>query len=85
MFRPKKDEKLGAGSVVHVNVEEKYLLISVDGKTINRINMKTIKSDYRSIEVEDPDWISRDECRALFDDKCASFPSDFDFDAKGIR
>lgn len=88
MFRGKTNSKLdpnlfGAGSFVMANKKIAYMVVSV-GNGVRLLNMTTFEEMNPIIPVEDPNFLSEDECRKLISGTGWAF-SDFDFDPRGFK
>lgn len=89
MFRGTKKSELdpknfGAGSIVKEGNFQEYLVVSSNGKYARLLNLKTFELFDPTIEVEDPNFLSKDETRSVIKSLSGTF-TDYEYDAKGMK
>lgn len=89
MFRGTKKSELdpknfGAGSIVQV-CNEHYLVIATSEFSVSLLCLATFSIVAKAISVEDPNFISEDECRTLISGRGNTAFSDCDFIPSGLK
>lgn len=89
MFRGTKKSELdpknfGAGSIVQV-CNEQYLIIATNPKAIGLLCLATFSIVAKQIPVEDPNFVSEEECRTLIRGLENVAFSDCDFIPSGLK
>jgi hypothetical protein len=89
MFRGKTQSKpdpslFGVGSFVIEGNAVAFMVIAVSGNGVRLLDMRTFLEQSPIVSVEDPNFLSEDECRKLISGTGCTF-SDFDFQSRGLK